>query len=446
MNLEAAVPNGNEGVNDPLTRNYDKDENTHDVVDRNGKILDAHIQRVQGKLNRIPESETGKRLTLQQKLKASQSNDVRGKYRPDGVGRIIRYSGATPSNPSGICHANETVASCHHKLRIDTKSMLSIKIPTSKEAINIMTSDDTITVNATCKDLPLPFNESTPQECWPRTVLLASFPTSGNGLIRQMYHKLTGVIQFTTYGVVEGGVPGLLLPRKGLHYDWDFHHWFMGSWGTFPTAGRTALAKTHMGRRLWYEAVSSNKIPEEYAQVIGGVVRLARNPGDHLLRDAARVKSGHFENDNFEKFARPSCDRATQLASEWVRWHDIWNRFGKSYPHVPHRLLHYERFSRWDTATDVFTELLNFTNEEAIADVNATVHAVIRQPDYEDGKIFAKYCGVQSARSLHHMTRDISEKLGYSFDVATGTWSLDPSMRDYDRSESANLTGKARRY
>lgn len=49
---------------------------------------------------------------------------------------------------------------------------------------------------------------------------------------------------------------------------------------------------------------------------------------------------------------------------------------------------------------------------------------IVMEPEYEQGTLLARVCGVNFARMIHDETRENSEALGYVFDEETGYWSL----------------------
>eukprot|EP00586_Coscinodiscus_wailesii_P000740 CAMPEP_0172485530 /NCGR_PEP_ID=MMETSP1066-20121228/13573_1 /TAXON_ID=671091 /ORGANISM="Coscinodiscus wailesii, Strain CCMP2513" /LENGTH=434 /DNA_ID=CAMNT_0013250833 /DNA_START=245 /DNA_END=1549 /DNA_ORIENTATION=+ len=389
----------------------------------------------QEKINELPPTQPKKTISRRR----GHKNQTKCKL------SLIKIStGATISNPRGKCRANDTVAACH-----DTyKNELQQIIANEREAQSSESTTTTRTDNGTCDDVHLPLNQSTaPRHCWPRTVLLTSWPTSGNELVRKMFHNVTGLIDFSVYGCFERGLPGLVLAQNSQRpfFDRMFHHWYMKSWGVFPTAGRTALAKTHMGRKRWFQERGfdaddggdadpreyRNEL-ETYAEVLSGVVRLVRNPGDHLLRDTMRQLSGKFDNIHFddnvkdEKLRQYACSVALENAHEWVRYHEFWFMFEESFPLLKHLLMYYERFSdpKTGAAAEEFTELLSFTQETPIRNVNETVRKYVHSPRYVNGELMIKHCGLKITRLVHLRTSEVSEKLGYQFDKETHRWFL----------------------
>jgi len=158
-------------------------------------------------------------------------------------------------------------------------------------------------------------------------------------------------------------------------------------------------------------------------------VRLARNPGDNIIRNKVRWMTRQNKNtkSSLEKLAHNYCNVSKHLSdamTKYVRFHNTWEDLRRRHPSVPHLVMHYEKYSTAETAVVAFTELLDFLNESAVVDINRTVLNHVKQPDYSQGGQYAQYCGVDAARELHKHTRGTSEILGYKFDHDTGSWFL----------------------
>ena len=281
----------------------------------------------------------------------------------------------------------------------------------------------------------LPIADVHPPECWPRVVLLASFPTSGNGMLRDLWEAATGVVSLSTYkmpGRNTGELPrtmwartssGLLLYRKteavldpcapgGLE---------------LPAPGvGAALAKTH------YSGMNRKNNEQRYASEnifggLAGVARLARNPGDNLLRNKSRWASPG--NVRSERTQRAACGGLEAEAAKWNAFHDLWNAYNAS---VPQAIFRYETATDPALAAGELRRLIAFaggTGEREEGAAERAVREIVRAPSYAHGTLLRDTCGEGVARRVHELTRETSAALGYVFDDASATWSVAPGAR-----------------
>lgn len=322
--------------------------------------------------------------------------------------------------------------------RFDTRETISKRTSNATlanpcgERIIAATDDDSF-----CGTHELPVTPySVPAHCWPRVVLLASFPTSGNGLVHHTFENLTGLVAFAMYE--RRGRLGFVAATEenqqaiSLFYDEDYVCLASNNDNndalTIAFKGRVALTKTHLPGNSQHEVVAaklSSTKGQQQGEMGGGisaVVRLARNPGDHVLRNLFRrkVKSCH-DDDCFFREARVLCDSLEGQARGWSRFHEFWS---DNIPSVPQIVLHYEEVSRPDTAPGVFRRFLEFIGEKERYPLEEKVKAIVSEPTYAQGSLVAQVCGVSTARTINAITREESEKLGYEFNNETGIWTL----------------------
>ena len=50
---------------------------------------------------------------------------------------------------------------------------------------------------------------------------------------------------------------------------------------------------------------------------------------------------------------------------------------------------------------------------------------MIRELTYEHGKLMVEVCGMDITRQVHEKTKAVTKQLGYVFNDADGTWSLE---------------------
>eukprot|EP00980_Cylindrotheca_fusiformis_P028724 scaffold22640_cov138-Cylindrotheca_fusiformis.AAC.5 len=292
-----------------------------------------------------------------------------------------------------------------------------------------------------CMNLSIPLKSTYPAECWPRPVILASFPTSGNGLFRKLLNNLTFPMQTSMlmYKSGETPIPFYKITPKGS---------FIGIHGNLdeplalPLMNRVVVFKSHYGgdsdtneyrivRKLLHGAVSRKKL--------FGILRLARNPGDNILRNTFRWRNyGCYKmgDDCFFDQAPKLCsffgrNNGTHLKG-YTQFHSTWNEFDLD---LPQHIVHYEHITNKTHAPEVLTRAMEFLNS-LMPDTDYSsfyekgkvlkMTSIIKEPDYEHGTILARVCGKEIARIVHNQTLIISERLGYVFDFESATWSLDP--------------------
>lgn len=299
--------------------------------------------------------------------------------------------------------------------------------------------------------LPLHSDSSIPPKCWPRFILLPSFPTGGNELAQNLFQEVTGLLTGTIYG---DGLEmsffrrGPVIPRKVttqitsekpvtdfevyMNHTLPCHSSFL----TLPFKNRAAVVKTHypvlsfrynQSSQTW----SNNDPDPTSGGILSGVVRLARNPGDQMFRNNYRWNSGTDgycrEKSCFIEKAKPYCKSMNMNLGKWIGFHEYWNHYNSSIPQI---VLHYEHLSQPQLSPNAMRRMLAFANETLDSELKKrftlgeVVQKIIKPPDYEHGTLLAEVCGVDTARYLHNQTKHITTKLGYQFDEETGVWTL----------------------
>ena len=330
---------------------------------------------------------------------------------------------------------------------------------TTKEQQKMVTQQSTQLSTTTCNNTILPLIASSPHSlefkaCWPKLFFLPSYPTSGNGMIRTMFMRLTRIQRTSVYE--ERGKLLMKLDKKKKHQPFNIYYNDIEDpivphpiipYGEYPT-----LTKTHFPKIKGNNPVDFGYYSNTQAQINGtmlgftsGIVRVVRNPGDHLLRDNTRwiqdcinfkglITSSTEKEKCFTQHARQYCDVQGALGSslsKWLKFHRFWiDKFNSS---IPQMVIHYESVTSTDPAVvyKEFQDLLEFVgatyttgDENKGASMEETLGDYIRPPEYEQGTLFAKICGVEKARELHTETQHITEKNGYIFDHDTGYWSV----------------------
>lgn len=289
-----------------------------------------------------------------------------------------------------------------------------------------------------CTGLAYPLDTRDPPECWPVPVILPSYPTSGNGLFRSMLSDLTAPLE-TSMVMYNSSIQlptGLF--RLGPDKDSTLVHGMLTAGDALPLFRRIVVFKSHMGGKASNPKQDLNAAKLHAArqhEKLHGILRLARNPGDQMLRNHFRWSSRHCYKQGLECFferAPRLCPAMPDVADEYHNFHSFWSNFDTN---IPQHVAYYEHFSSKAHAADSMVAAMQFLNtltpdvdyERFYKDEDRIAKAtnVIREPKYEHGKLLAEVCGLDIARQVHARTKSVTKQLGYVFNGADGTWSLD---------------------
>jgi len=354
-----------------------------------------------------------------------------------------------------------------------------------------------------CANLPLPFNTSQSNECSPRFIILASHATSGNGIFRILLNNITGAQIGLCHYDENRGVPVFNLVMNGenrqdentkLEPLYGVQHGeirnVQKSKGNnlqvfgrlddprpLPFLGSPVLFKSHISqstskeRRLEMTTLLQKALLNDK---LHGVMILARNPGDQLLRNTYRwkytnsrtvapdlrkmkfqgkngdnstlVRHGniHFNrNDNpctgeecFYEKAKQLCGSLERQAKQsFIPFHSFWRMIDLG--DIPRTVVHYERFSMVDGGEGSIRHVMSFFDRVSSGLDHSVLlederiekmKEIIREPKFEHGTLAANICGKDATRRLHEVTKVYTEALGYVFDYESATWSLNETV------------------
>lgn len=231
--------------------------------------------------------------------------------------------------------------------------------------------------------------------CSPRVLLLPSFPTSGNELVHALFEGVTNV---ATLSVYKRKGPRAYSARASatadeLSFYRDNDVTLCRTGRVLPVGRSSALVKTHWpseGAEVGKREKRAHAYDGErwFAPAgLAGVVRVARNPGDHVLRNNFRWGHKQCKGKCFFDNAKVSCPKLAKAAAKWNFFHSFWNAYNGS---VPTMLLRYEEvaFSP-ESAVAQITRLLDIANttEKAPGTLAKEVKGTVRVPDYEPGTL-----------------------------------------------------------
>ena len=278
-----------------------------------------------------------------------------------------------------------------------------------------------------CLSTTLPMNSTDPVECWPKMVILATYPTSGTTFTSEIVQKVLKVQAYDMY-------------NEGLHkraFDVAFKNVRKVSSRCskalnhtitpMPLMGKLAIYKTH-GPKAWRRFHKHTNDFSKGGAFTSAVIRLARNPGDNMMRNLFRWDHQKCRDECFMKRAKGVCDKASN-SPDWFNYHNYWfNTFDQS---VPQFVYHYEHFSDSAHIVKATEKLLEFLkthdkNVDQSIGLETDLDGLAKVPSYVQGSLMATLCGKEAARKHHNITKEMSEKLGYKFDYESATWSIAP--------------------
>ena len=301
-----------------------------------------------------------------------------------------------------------------------------------------------------CASYSLPYDDAdTPKECWPRFIILASHATSGNSLFRSLTENITGVHngmchyqEGTSTALFNIGNRSSELSNSNLRGSKAIPpltiYGFLDQLLPIPFMKSGAIIfKSHINQSsnkqrdedklMLKEAIANDKLH--------GIMRMARNPGDQILRNQFRWSNARCYSkgdDCFYEQAKKLCPRLQVLTNTYVNFHSFWNELGldldgsnsgeTSRSSIPQMVVHYEHFSGRGNVEGTIRDVLRFLDNVTSPELNYMnflvkdrideMSGIIKEPKYEHGTLVAKVCGKDVARSVHRVTKQYSEPLG----------------------------------
>ena len=214
-----------------------------------------------------------------------------------------------------------------------------------------------------------------------------------------------------------------------------------------PLMNRVVVFKSHMG--------SSDKDKyEEHTHALDqiiqndrlyGILRIARNPGDHILRNKLRWNDTKCYKKEDCKKSKVFCSSLVKSAQSYVQFHSFWDECYSgnasnttvgimSMP--PQKIVYYEHFTSKRHVQKSIQSVLEYFDDLTPPEMtfkygslltNEKVEEMkndIIDPPYEHGTVVKRVCGDKIAKKVHAATKVISERLGYVFDEQSATWSI----------------------
>lgn len=164
------------------------------------------------------------------------------------------------------------------------------------------------------------------------------------------------------------------------------------------------------------------------------MIRLARNPGDQIIRNLLRCwdQNTKLKNKygvrNIAKSCKTNvtdaCIKAIKRSQNYVSFHSFWNDFDRQ---IPQTVFYYEEFSDHNQVAKATVKMMQFLNvtQRKHGDIAKQLEGIINDIDYAHGTLMANVCGKDAARRLDEETKEVSQRLGYAFDYDSATWSLE---------------------
>jgi hypothetical protein len=289
-----------------------------------------------------------------------------------------------------------------------------------------------------CANLTIPMDSASPKECWPRLIVLASWPTSGNVLMRTLLQVMTSPMEIAMGGSQRLFFKDAVPPSEQNGFtSLDIYGSFKPH-AALPLMKRALIFKSHKGTKVDEPARQHGVNQMQEARKmdrLDGIIRLARNPGDHILRNKFRwfdPRCYKMGDDCFFQKAHLVCKDVIRRAYEYNLFHEFWNTLDSDIPQI---IVHYEHYSNKSYAGDTVEEVLKYVDDltpemdyksfiqmRRVEDMKTR----IKEPNYRQGAVLQRVCGKDLSRQIHNITKDISARLGYRFDDESATWSLDP--------------------
>jgi len=422
----------------------------------------------------------------------------------------------------------------HHSRHHNTPSETSFVIDTTTAANNNTTQKDWCATtfgrtwgeylklnqgNADNKVLKKKF----PKECLPRIVLLSSYGTSGNGILRLLFRLNTGFFNDMEYP--HNTRPNALVKTsnarlkqieshrakrkqkrkriidmkdppnpKSKSADIQCERMNHSSDNNGLTNNKTTIIDPNKYLAIPYtdNDIFIEKCHDVRAREEGGLntkmlqkqqrqqrqqqqqqpprplpshcIQLMRNPGDHLMRNNMRWKSlrgrGTYRNTNspnkeeFIHHARGTFCKLENNSGQLIKMTEKWNNhYREAYEYcsvrnrIPRRVVMYEHITDPSIVEQLMEDLLSFVGYDTPVatdgssgrlqqqqqqhhqqqqrfhhrhHVNYT--AVIRVPTYDHGRLLVDACGIEFARMVHNLTKEVAVDFGYQFDFEKGIW------------------------
>jgi hypothetical protein len=289
-----------------------------------------------------------------------------------------------------------------------------------------------------CANLPIPMDNESPKECWPRLIVLASWPTSGNVLMRSLLQATTSPMAIALGGSERLFFKDVVPPSKENGFtSLDIYGSFIRD-TALPLMKRALIFKSHKGTKVDEPARQHDaNLMQEARRMdrLDGIIRLARNPGDQILRNTFRwFNSRCYKRGDVCFFERAHlvCKDMMKRAYDYNSFHEFWNTLDSDISQI---IVHYEHVSNKSYAEDTVEEVLKYVDDltpemdykhflpmRRVEDMLTG----IREPKFRQGAVLQRVCGKDLSRQIHNITKDISARLGYRFDNESATWSLDP--------------------
>ena len=262
--------------------------------------------------------------------------------------------------------------------------------------------------------------------CEPEVYLMPSHPTSGNGMVQHLFHRATGAYAVTSI-------------KKPFHVPvmtWPSPDGTTGTMYTTqidPAKQYTGKGPTLMKFHGGYHFNVQQRGALVASGAVRGLVRLVRNPGDHVYRNTERwtsqdtgLTSCHYDSDS-NADERKACDwvrnnvckKMTSQAHKWSSFNDFWARQAEN---IPVYVVRYEDFLFHTERT--CAGLFEFMNIDAPHIAEAV--RMVNKPSYVVGTEMETNCGIDVAAEVDKVTSEQALPLGYAYKRSAGHWDILP--------------------
>lgn len=194
-------------------------------------------------------------------------------------------------------------------------------------------------------------------------MILASFPTSGNGLTRSLLRTATGLFQ-TVSEYKQAGIDQFYAASNELYVRGSCAK-EKSFFAPIPLAKEPVFVKTHS--RNPDDKFTDNRH-------VSGVIRLARNPGDHIFRNRFRWQKRKLcpkEHRDCEAWeGNPVCKELLDVVHTegYIQFHEGWNRLDKN---ISQTIMYYEHISMKESVFPAIQRAMTALNVSILDHDNA---------------------------------------------------------------------------
>jgi hypothetical protein len=244
--------------------------------------------------------------------------------------------------------------------------------------------------------------------------VIPSYPTSGSMFVRRLFSLATDISM------------GTLKKTKGNAFFGKIHDVdFYVDYPYPPPFNTSTLFKIHYPVTNEFHTWK----PMMHKETWGGIVMLVRNPGDCLLRNAARWACRNQDNCRTKKETQICSSSGGLALDQWIEhqqyWLDVSLQTG-----LPLMVVRYEEAMK--DARRIYGYMCEFMGLGHLDSCAPYIDWAVAELQVEEhtpaGHVMkSRGCSLQFRRKVDNTVGELSRLLGYDFDENEGVWSLSQS-------------------